>query len=272
MNDVLLSVKNLSCGYAGKAVLRNISFTASRGETITVLGPNGCGKTTLLKTIATSLAPLEGRILLGGRDIRGIERRERAGKVAVVMQNVENVHMTVEEYVLLGRTPHFKKFQFFESRTDNDLVDKFLHLTGTEMLKHMLFSRISGGEKQLVSIARALVQEPALLLLDEPTSHLDIFHQCRILDLVTRIKKDLRISVVMVLHDLNLACEYADRIVLLDSAEKGIYTTGEPAHAVTRQSVEAVYKADVCVAQNPVSHKPCIFIVNTEQETPAEDI
>ncbi|HKK90462.1 MAG TPA: ABC transporter ATP-binding protein [Desulfobacteraceae bacterium] len=260
----VLELENLSCGYSSTTVLRNISFSAFPGETVTILGTNGCGKTTLLKTIATSLAPVSGRVLLEGADMGTIPRQQRALKVAVVMQAVEAPPMTVEEYVMLGRLPHFKPFQFFESSKDRRVVHNFLELTGTFKLRDMLFNRISGGEKQLVSIARALVQEPSLLLLDEPTSHLDIFHQAEILKLVTRIRQELKIAVVMVLHDLNLACEYADRVVLINGKTKGIYLTGNPVDVITPEAVNHVYSTEVVVRENPVSGKPCIFLVNRE--------
>ncbi|MFO7749129.1 MAG: ABC transporter ATP-binding protein [Desulfobacteraceae bacterium] len=260
----ILALENLSCGYLSTTVLRNISFSAFPGETVTILGTNGCGKTTLLKTIATSLAPVSGRVLLEGVDMAAISRQQRALKVAVVMQAVETPPMTVEEYVMLGRLPHFKPFQFFENRTDRRVVHKFLELTGTLKLRKMLLSQISGGEKQLVSIARALVQQPSLLLLDEPTSHLDIFHQAEILKLVTQIRQELQIAVVMVLHDLNLACEYADRVVLINKETKGIYSTGSPVDVITPEAVNHVYNTEVVVTENPVSGKPCIFLVNRE--------
>lgn len=266
MNSALLDIQDLSCGYLSKTVLNHISFSACTGENVTILGTNGCGKTTLLKTIATSLAPLNGRILLQGTDIRKISRKLRALKVAVVMQGVETAYMTVEEYVTLGRLPHFKKFQFFENQTDRKLVHKFLELTGTLKLKNMQFSKISGGEKQLVSIARALVQQPSLLLLDEPTSHLDISHQAHILKLVTQIKQELKIAVVTVLHDLNLACEYADTIVLINGDKGGIYKIGRPADVITSRSVKDVYKTDTVVTENPVSGKPCVFLVNPKSQ------
>jgi len=259
-NKIVLEVNNLTCKYSAENILQNINLTVSKGEMVSILGTNGSGKTTLLKTISNVIKPEKGEILIQGENIRNIPLKELSTKTAVVMQSLNAAHMTVEEYVLLGRLPYFKKFQFFESQKDVDLVHKFLKLTNTIQLKDMLFNEISGGEKQLVSIARALAQEPVLLLLDEPTSHLDISHQAQILNLISLMKDKFGIAVLIVLHDINLASEYSDTLVFINKANKEIHAKGAPEKIITKKLIQEVYNTDVYIEKNPVSFKPFVFL------------
>lgn len=262
----ILQVKNLSCGYsADNLLLHGINFEVKSGEMVSILGTNGSGKTTLLKTISNSILPLGGDVLLKGKSIQNISLKSLATELSVVMQFQEAAHMTVQEFVLLGRLPYFQKFQFFETRKDLLLVEKFLNMTNTLKLKDMPFNQISGGEKQLVAIARALVQEPSLLLLDEPTSHLDIFHQAQILNLIHHMKKKLGLAVLIVIHDLNLACEYSDNIVLLDGEKGRVHACGKPKEVMTEAAIKTVYGTDVIIRHHPVSGRPFIFIEKQEE-------
>ncbi len=271
-NDIILEVKNLSCKYSRNSILKDINFTVSKGEMVSILGTNGSGKTTLLKTISSIIHPAKGEILLQGEKMKNISLQKRSTKTAVVMQFQNAAYMTVEEYVLLGRLPYFKKFQFFETQKDIDSVHKYLRLTNTMGLKDMPFNEISGGEKQLVSIARALVQEPVLLLLDEPTSHLDISHQAQILNLINHMKEDLGIAVLIVLHDINLASEYSDTLILINKESKTIHAKGNPKDVITKKLIQEVYNTDVFIKENPVSSKPCVFLSKEKNTDPANQI
>lgn len=262
MKETILRINNLFCGYDGKIILRDIGFEALKGEIISIIGPNGSGKTTLLRAISNIIKPEKGEIILQGENLARISHKELAGKIAVVAQAVEPAVMTVEEYVLLGRLPYFRKYQFFETKNDMSLARKYMELTDTFRLKDSLMSTISGGERQLASIARALVQEPNLLLLDEPTSHLDITHQVQILELIKRLNRELGLTVLMVLHDLNLASEYSDRLVLLNGSGGSIYRQGVPEEVITRVSIEAVYQTEVLIKKNPLSGKPYVMLVS----------
>jgi len=255
----MLEVRNLLCGYDSKFFLQNINFNIKHGEIVGIIGPNGSGKTTLLRAITGILKPGQGLILVEEKNIARIELKELAKKVAVVPQNFDIEFITVEEFVLLGRIPHFGKFQFFETQKDEEVARKAMLLTDTHKLKDRFLSETSGGEKQLVLIAKALAQEPKLLLLDEPTSHLDITHQVVVLDLVKRLNRDFGLTVCMVLHDLNLASEYCDRLLLLNNGS--IHKSGTPKEVLTYQTIEEVYKTVVIVKENPVTHKPYIFLV-----------
>ncbi|MBU0463311.1 MAG: ABC transporter ATP-binding protein [Proteobacteria bacterium] len=260
MNQILF-IDNLSFKYHEKSVLKDISFSTDPGEFISIIGPNGCGKTTLIKIISKINKPEKGNIYIKGKNIQTMSNKQLARHIAVVMQSPEPVSMSVEEYVLLGRLPFFKKYQFFETAKDIALAHKYMELTGILKLAHAPINEISGGERQLAAIARALTQEPMLLILDEPTSHLDITHQIQILELISCLKKTLSISVLMVIHDLNLAAEYSDRLVLLNGKNGTIYQTGTCEQVLSEKSIREVYNARVLIQKNPVSKKPCVFLV-----------
>jgi iron complex transport system ATP-binding protein len=259
----MLEVRNLFCGYDSKFFLQDINFKVENKELIGIIGPNGSGKTTLLRAITGLFKPIKGRVLFDDKDIQRIGFRELAKKIAVVSQNHEIGFMNVEEFVLLGRIPHFERFQLLETKKDFEIAKECMNLTDTFKLKDRFMGEVSGGEKQLALIARALCQEPKLLLLDEPTTHLDIAHQARILDLIKRLNRELALTVIVVLHDLNLASEYCQRLVLIN--EGRIHKIGPPDEVLNYQIIEEVYKTMVVVEKNPISSKPYILIVSEEE-------
>ena len=263
MKELILSVKNIDCGYGSNMVLRNINLAIKNGELIGIIGPNGSGKTTLLRAITRTLKPKAGAVFFEEKNIWHMHFRELARRVAVVSQVSEIGIMSVEEFVLLGRIPHYGKFQFLETKSDLDIAQKSMALTDTLKLKDHLIGEISGGERQLALIARALTQSPELLLLDEPTAHLDINHQVGILDLTRRLNRELGVTVIMVLHDLNLASEYCHRLVLLNEGQ--VYKMGCPEEVLDYQTLEKVYKTIVVVEKNPVSSRPHIFVISEEE-------
>ncbi len=260
----MLEIKDLTCGYDSNFLLKDINFRIDTEEFVGIIGPNGSGKTTLLRAITRVLKSKKGDIFLEGKDIWQIGFKEVAKKIAVVSQNPPTNSMTVEEFVLLGRIPHYEKFQFFETKKDIEIAKRCMALTDTLKLKDKSISQISGGERQLVSIARALSQQPELLLLDEPTAHLDITYQIGILDLIRRLNKEFGLTVIVVLHDLNLASEYCDRLILLNNGF--IHKMGSPKEVLTYQIIEEVYKTVVVVGDNPISSKPYIFLVSEEDK------
>lgn len=264
MNQPVLDIQKLSCGYGGKTVIEAVDLTIAPGEIVTIIGPNGSGKTTFLRAVSRILTPQRGKILLFGVDIHTLTPEKMARQVAVVGQLREPVPMTVREYVLLGRIPFYKRFQFIETDRDRELADRYIRLTGIADYENKRLNELSGGQMQLAAIARALVQEPKLLLLDEPTAHLDITHQARILDLIRRLNRELAITVLMVLHDLNLASEYSHRLVLVKDGR--LAACGEPEQVITYKTVEDVYKTIVLVDKNPLSGKPYVFLVTEEQQ------
>ncbi len=258
----ILEINNVSGGYYKEDVIKGISLGVNRGDFLVVIGPNGSGKTTLLR-LATRVLPLRrGEMLYKGQDISLMNLKEFCRKVAFVSQDTSTgFSFTVMELVLMGRIPHLKRLQF-ESKRDIEIAREKLLLTDTLSLKDKRMNELSAGERQRVIIARALAQEPELLFLDEPTSHLDIGHQIQALDLLKRLNLRNNLTIVMILHDLNLAAAYSNRIALLDKGV--IFKAGTPEEVLTYQNIEAVYKTIVLVDKNPVTGKPNLVLVPGE--------
>jgi iron complex transport system ATP-binding protein len=260
--DVLLKVEKLFGGYGREAVLEDISFDIKRGEFLGIIGPNGSGKSTLLRLMSRVLLPHKGKILFENRDISRINLKDLCQKLAFVPQDtLISFSFSVWEIVLLGRIPHLGRLQL-ETRKDFEIAENSLLLTDSLHLKDRKIECLSAGERQRVIIAKALAQEPVLLFLDEPTSHLDIGYQIQILDLLKRLNRQANLTIVLVLHDLNLASEYCHRLILLNEGK--IFRDGSPFDVLTYQNIEAVYKTVVVVDKNPISSKPYITLVSKE--------
>ncbi len=261
--DALLKINNLSGGYHKETIIKDISSEIKKGDFIGIIGPNGSGKTTLLRLISKVLPPQKGNITFEGKDIASMDLKEFAQSVAFVAQDtIVNFSFSVLEIVLMGRIPHLKRLQL-ETKEDYLIAERSMTMTDTSDLKEKRIDELSSGERQRVIIARALAQEPLLLFLDEPTSHLDIGHQIQILDLLKRLNRQNNLTIVMVLHDLNLASEYCNRLVLLN--EGRIFKEGAPLEVLTYQNIEAVYKTVVVVNNNPITYKPYVLLVSGEK-------
>ena len=256
----VLELDTVGLSFGRRRVLTDVSFSLGPGDIVSVIGPNGAGKTSLVRAVSRRLRPSAGTIRLREQDLRSMDNTALARQMAVVRQTLDPVPMTVRAYVLLGRLPFFSAFQFFDTRQDRDLAEEYMAFTGISHLADAPMDRISGGERQLAALARALTQEPRLLVLDEPTAHLDITHAARILDLILSLRDRLGLTVLMVIHDLNLAAEYSDRLVLISKDLGTIHAQGPPGQVLTRENVGAVYHTRVRVGENPVSGSPCIFL------------
>ena len=256
----MLELRSVSCRYGDHLALKEISVRIDDRELVGVIGPNGSGKTTLIRAITKVMKPVHGEVLLEGEAIDALSFKELAQRVAVVGRLGDlDLKISVEDLVLLGRIPHRQGFALLEKKADLDIAGEVMRLTGILELKDRLVESLSSGERQLAFIARALAQEPRLLLLDEPTSHLDITHQIRVMDLIRQLNREKQLTVLVVLHDLNLASQYCDRLLLLD---KGVLRKdGTPQDVLTYQTIEEVYKTVVLVRENPVSARPHIFPV-----------
>ena len=244
----MLEIKGLSCGYGRRIVLRKVSLAIERGEIMGIIGPNGSGKTTLLRAISGLLHPTRGHITLEGREIQHLGRQELAQKIAVVTQSPEAAPpFSVEEFVLLGRVPHWGRFQLLETSTDMDKAEQAMHVTGIASLRGRRMGELSGGEQQLAFLARALAQEPRLLLLDEPTAHLDIGHQGQIMDLLRQLNRGHALTVAVVMHDLALASLYCQRLCILHQGR--LRKIGTPRQVLTKGVIEEVYRTKVSVVK-----------------------
>ncbi|MDD5707979.1 MAG: ABC transporter ATP-binding protein, partial [Kiritimatiellae bacterium] len=260
---LMLEIVNLTAGYEAGFSVRQVSLRVAAGEILGIIGPNGAGKTTLLRALTRVLKPREGRVLLEGRDIRSIALKTLARNVSVVSQTVPAGEMDVWNFVLLGRLPHYRGFQFAASQSDRSTAEWAMRVAGVWPFRERCMYEMSGGERQLVMIARALAQKPRLLLLDEPIAHLDIGHQIAVLDLLRKLNRKMGLTIAMVLHDLNLAAEYCHKLALLDGG--ALRKTGSPEEVLDYRILEPVYKTVVVVSRNPVTSKPYVVPVPEEQ-------
>ncbi len=260
----IINLKNINFSYDKKSVLKNITFSANRKEVVGIIGPNGAGKTTLLKIILNLLEVDKGTVTISGTNIKNYDNRELAKEISYVKQKIEDIHKTVFEYILAGRTPYFDKYQIFEKQVDSQIAKKYIDMLYIEKLVEKKISNLSGGETQLVQIAKCLTQESPIMLLDEPTSHLDISYQIKILNILKEINKEMDITIIMVLHDLNLASEYCDRILMLNDGN--VFCEGKPHKVLTYQNIEEVYDTMVIVKENPLSKNPHVIPVTKSME------
>lgn len=243
----------LSFSFGARTVLDRVDFEAAAGEVVGIVGPNGSGKTTLIKLLSGVHTDYRGSILVGGEEIRRMHRRRLARQVAVVPQEpVFSFPFTALEVVLLGRHPHLSGLAF-ESERDIRLAREALQVAGAAKLANRTIQQLSSGERQRVVFAKALAQETACLLLDEPASFLDIRHQVDLYDLVRRRAHGEGATVVTVLHDLNLAAEYCDRVYLM--REGRIDSAGQTADVFTYANLTRVFETEIYVDLNSVTGK-----------------
>jgi iron complex transport system ATP-binding protein len=252
----MLAITGLHAGYGRHSVLDGIDLRVDRGELVAIVGPNGCGKTTLL-TVISGLRRIErGEVAIDGQPIGAIRRDVLARRVSVVAQGAAlPERFSAFEVAMMGRTPHLRLLQS-ESLRDLHIVQDAMERADCWDLRERPVDELSGGERQRVVIARALAQEPDLLLLDEPTSHLDIAHQAETFRLVIELCREQRIAAVAVVHDLTLAATFADRVAIMSDGR--IVADGPPGDVVRAETIERVYGLRVRVMQHPVTGRPVV--------------
>jgi iron complex transport system ATP-binding protein len=250
-SDCAIDAVGLSAGYGSELVLHNVSVQADVGELLAIVGPNGAGKSTLLRLLAGSLRPRSGSILLGGQALSSFEKRALARRMAFVGQE-SNVAFpfTVLEVVLMGRAPHLGPFAF-ESIRDLEVAHYALARLNLLSLAHRYVQEISGGERKRVFLARALAQQPSVMLLDEPTAFLDLKHVAEIFGLLREMRVEKATTVIVSLHDLNVAALYADRVLLIKEGSSVAY--GTPDEVLTVENLRRVYETEVYVGRNPAT-------------------
>ena len=239
---MILSVDGVEFSYKNKNILKNIEFSVNKGEVVSILGINGAGKSTLLKCINKILKPQKGTVFIDKFDLRQLSSIKIAQKMAYVPQNINgNNYMTVFDTVLLGRKPFIK---WEASQEDLEITNNILKLM--ELDKYALRNayELSGGEFQKVIIARALVQEPSILLLDEPANNLDLKNQLEVMELISNISKTKNISVIMVIHDLNLALRFSDKFIMLKDGK--IFSVGD-SKIINSQNIQEVFDVNAYV-------------------------
>lgn len=240
---ICYNIENLFFKYNSKYTLSDINFDIKTNEVLGVLGPNGSGKTTLIKLLDNILKPEKGTIKLFNKNINKYKREELAKIIAYVPQNIDIVFpFTVIEVVLMGRAPFLNSFGF-ENDKDYEIAFKVIEKLDIKDIINKPYNSLSGGEKQRVSIARALCQDPKIILLDEPNAHLDISHQIEIFNLIKTLNKEENITIISVSHDLNLASLYFDRIIVLKAGK--IAASGTPNEVLTKESIKEIFNTNV---------------------------
>ncbi|HEY8363717.1 MAG TPA: ABC transporter ATP-binding protein [Tissierellaceae bacterium] len=243
-----VEVENLQFGYYKEKIIDNISFKIDEGKFVSLIGPNGSGKSTILKLLNHLYYPWEGRILIDNQDINSFKKKELARKVSFVPQNtLIDFDFTVEDIVLMGRYPYKKRFEKYNEK-DYEVVYEALKSTNTFGIKDKYITEISGGERQRVIIAKALAQETPIILLDEPTSHLDLNHQIEILNLLKKLNREKKTTIIIAIHDINLALRYSDEIIIINSGK--IIDNGKPEKVITEENIEKVYNIKVAIEKN----------------------
>ncbi|WOC11397.1 ABC transporter ATP-binding protein [Gordonia sp. MP11Mi] len=252
-----LSAEKIRLAYGDRVIVESLDLDVAPGQITSIVGANGCGKSTLLRALARLLSPSSGQVVLDGRDISSRRSRDVARMLGLLPQSpVAPEGITVSDLVGRGRHPHQKVLAPW-NRHDYEAVADALDATGTADLADRPVDELSGGQRQRVWIAMALAQETEILLLDEPTTFLDLAHQVEVLDLLTDLRERRGTTIVMVLHDLNLAARYADRLVAMRSGS--IHATGTPDEVMTVELVDEVFGLKSQILQDPVSGKPAVM-------------
>ncbi|MBH77540.1 MAG: hypothetical protein CL897_04865 [Dehalococcoidia bacterium] len=266
-SSAAVEARKISFNVETKTLLNRIDMRAERGSFVGLIGPNGAGKSTLLRAISGVLRNQEGAVWLEGSELSSMPTRDIASMLALVPQIAPYTQgFTAFELVLMGRYPHLGRFEI-EGQTDDRIAKEAMHLTETEHFASRTLETLSGGERQRVFLARALTQQPQVLLLDEPTSNLDILHQLTILGLVRNLV-DEGLTAIAAIHDLNLAARYCDQLVLLSNGS--VLTEGKPEDVLTSETIELAFRVKSFVYREPVTDSLAISLIGPAEGAEAE--
>lgn len=253
----ILRVEKLEACYEKFTVFRNLDFTVKEGKVTTIIGPNGCGKSTLLKTMGRILKQKGGTVYLQGKDLKNLKTKAIAQKLALLPQNpVAPAELKVEELVSYGRFPHRKKMNQ-NSPGDKEAIEWAMKTTNIDSFRDREIGSLSGGQRQKVWLGMALAQETEILLLDEPTTYLDMAHQLEVLKIVEQLNRERKCTVVMVLHDINHAARFSHEIVAMKNGE--IIACGSPVQVITKEILKKVFNIDARVMIDPQNGAPVCF-------------
>jgi iron complex transport system ATP-binding protein len=254
-----LMLEHLKLSYGTRRILNDVSFSVFEGEFFIIIGPNGSGKTTLVKAMSGAARPQQGEVQILGRPFRSYSGKALARCIAVVPQVAPvDIPFTVAEVVLMGRSPHLSWLGLEQPR-DLEIAERAMQFTHVAHLAGRKLDQLSAGERQRALIARAICQQPRIMILDEPTSALDLAHQVQIMDLLERLRNDEGITVVTVSHDLNLAALYADRLLLMKNGS--VVSLAEPTTVLTFETLEQTYGCVLLVDENPLKKVPRVTLV-----------
>ena len=253
--------ENVSVAYGRKQILNNVTLSVEKGEILTLIGKNGCGKSSLLKTVSKAVIPADGRILLEDRPLKKYRRSETARRIAYLPQ----VHsappdISVRTLVSYGRYP-YSRFGRSLSAADKEIIDETLDYTGLSGLRDRAVTTLSGGERQRAWLAMSICQQPEILILDEPTTYLDISYQIEVLELIRKLNTERNTTIIMVLHDINLASRFSDRLCALKNG--GIYCLGKPEDIVTAANLLKVFDIDAEVFMDGMHARPFFLPLKT---------
>jgi len=255
----MLKTDNIEFSYNQKNILKGIDLQIKKGSFIGIIGPNASGKSTLLKNMSKTLIADKGTVYLNKKILNDYSSLELAKKMAVVPQDTEiSFNFNVYDIIMMGRHPYQKRWSGL-NEDDKKIVKEVMEVTDTFKLKNKLINELSGGERQRVIIARALAQKPEILLLDEPTSNLDINYQGEIYDLLKYLNQEFNLTIITVSHDLNLTAQYCEELLLLKEGK--IFSAGSAEKVLTKENIKKVYKAEVLIKTNPISQKPFVTLM-----------
>lgn len=255
--EILLKVRNLTISYKENNIIDNIDLDIEKGKVYSIIGPNGCGKTTLIRTMSRSMKAKSGKVFLNDKDIFKMKTKNVAKKMAVLCQNNNAIsEVTVKELVSYGRYSH-KNWWKASSDDDDSIVNWALEKTGLLDFASRKINNLSGGERQRAWIAMAIAQKPEILVLDEPTTYLDICHQLEIMELVSKLNKQEGITIIMVLHDINHAARYSDELIVLK--DKHIYKQGQPFEILEHSVLRDVFRVEANIMKDEDNNKPVFF-------------